>query len=288
MARYNRDFLVPYLRNICALHMAKDRIWEWKYQVSKQKDELRYKGGIQKPEKPTAEYPMGCGSFFALAVLFLVFIIFFMEIDRHGQVAMWVMGIISCVCIAYIIGHSCVVHKRNIRRENEYQDACNAYEVRSAEIARSTAEQRKKYDQQLAAYSREIKRIQNLLDKLYRINVIPSMYRDSYAAVYLYDWFSTGRADDLDHALSMYVLEEIKSRLDSIIDNQSQMILNQQIIMANQMQSLEQRRQHENMMRMKLDRLQATADERLDYERMIEGNTSTMAFFATADYLRNQ
>ena len=134
---------------------------------------------------------------------------------------------------------------------------------------------------------REINRIDALLDRLYSANIIPTMYRDSYAAVYLYDWFSTGNSDNMDHALSMYVLEQIKSRLDRIIDNQSQMILNQSIMMANQVRSMEQRKQYENQMKMKLNRLQTTADEQLRYTRMIEANTAVLTFFANADYLKN-
>lgn len=104
--------------------------------------------------------------------------------------------------------------------------------------------------------------------------------------VYLYDWFGTSGADDLDHALSMFVLEEIKARLDRIIEQQSEMILNQQLMIANQQKTQELQIAHAKMMRNKVQQLQATEEERLRYDRMIEANTRGMAYFAVADYLR--
>lgn len=132
----------------------------------------------------------------------------------------------------------------------------------------------------------EKKKLDILLYRVYGANIIPSRYRNIYVAVYLYDWFSTSNADDLDHALSMFVLEEIKDRLDTIIENQSQMILNQQIMIANQQKSIEQQRSYESMMRTKLNQIQATQEERLSYTRMIESNTAVSAYFAAAEYIR--
>ena len=93
-------------------------------------------------------------------------------------------------------------------------------------------------------------------------------------------------ADDLDHALSMFVLEEIKAKLDRIIENQKEIIFNQYQIASNQQKFMEQQQRHSAMMHAKLDQIQANNEERNAYLHMIESNTATTAFFATADYIR--
>lgn len=132
----------------------------------------------------------------------------------------------------------------------------------------------------------ESNRIDSVLHKVYSANIIPSYYRNIYVSVYLYDWFSTSGSDDLDHALSMFVLEEIKDRLDRIIENQIRQLVNQEIMLSNQYRSMEQQKSYERMMRNKLNQISATQMEQLSYTKMIEGNTAAVAYFAAADYLR--
>ena len=107
-----------------------------------------------------------------------------------------------------------------------------------------------------------------------------------YVAVYLYDWFSTSMADDLDMALNMYVLEEIKDRLDQIIDMLYESLVNQRMMLNNQMKTLEQQEQYHTDMIDKLNRLQLSAAEHSAYLGMIEANTSAMAYFSAAEYIR--
>ena len=121
---------------------------------------------------------------------------------------------------------------------------------------------------------------------VYNANIIPAQYRNIYAAVYLYDWFSTSGADDMDHALSMFVLEEIQSKLDRIIANQEEMIINQEILIANQRKSIEEQRAHNSIVQSKIATLQATQDEQLRYIQMTEAETAACAYFAAADYIR--
>lgn len=53
----------------------------------------------------------------------------------------------------------------------------------------------------------------------------------------------------------MFVLEQIKDKLDTIIENQSEMLLNQRVMMANQQKLLSQQKQENNRLRMKLDNM---------------------------------
>lgn len=282
MARYDREFLVPYLSNICALHYAENKLWKWYYSVRNKRCDLLNEISNGKPNRPDYEQSFGCGSLALAVIAAFCAITGLVAMANKGGLA---FGVIFCalagLCTYCIIRSVKRINKSNDRMEEKYKAALNTYEIRS----KNNSERIDKMDKQMEAYKQEIDRISALQERLYSVNIIPSRYRDAYAAVYLYDWFSTSRADDLDHALSMYVLEEIKSRLDTIIENQAQGLLNQQVMMANQMKSMEQRRQYEATMKAKLDRLQATSDERLCYAKMIESNTAALSFLATASYL---
>ncbi len=134
--------------------------------------------------------------------------------------------------------------------------------------------------------SEERKRIAKTLDTVYAANIIPSHYRDMYAAVYLCDFFSTSRSDDLDMALNTYVLEQIKDKLDVIIEKQREAILNQRLILANQQKSLEEQRAHNDYMRQKVYQIASSIEEQNQYLAMIEGSSAATAYFAAANYLR--
>ena len=65
------------------------------------------------------------------------------------------------------------------------------------------------------------------------------------------------------------------------------MILNQRIMIANQNKSIEQQERHNQVLRSKLDRIQASNEERNMYLGMIEANTRADAFFSAATYLKS-
>ena len=132
----------------------------------------------------------------------------------------------------------------------------------------------------------ELKTVQSIINEVYGANIIPRYYRNKYVAVYLYDFFSTSRSNDLDMALNIFVLEQIKDRLDVIIETQQEQILNQRMIMANQRKSIEEQREHNAHMRKKACRIAADVEEQNQYLAMIESNTAATAYFAAANYLK--
>ena len=123
--------------------------------------------------------------------------------------------------------------------------------------------------------------------QVYSANVIPGQYRNLYAAVYLYQYFGQSQADDLDLVLNTFVLEQIKAKLDVVIQQQSEAILNQRIMLANQEKTMEAQQKHAAMLESKLSRMEASDEERNQYLSMIESNTATTAYFATAQYINS-
>lgn len=284
MARYNREFLVPYLNNLCALHLAKDRLMCCYDRARCDRSELEHGPRFEKPQWPE---PEDVGDTITITlVLGLLAGFLFLGSDVAPSLRAVFLPLL-CACLVGIFLLWSRLFLRYARRKHTFQKAYIAYEARCRKWREDAEKEKSKLDNQMHEYQEEINRIDMVLKQVYSANIIPSMYRNKYAAVYLYDWFGTSGADDLDHALSMYVLEEIKARLDRIIEQQSEMILNQRLMLAKQQESIDAQNRHSDMMRSKLDQLQATEEERLRYERMTEANTAATAYFAAATYLKS-
>lgn len=302
MAKYDRDFLVPYLQDVCALYMADRKI---ESEISEKSFKcMQYERGCtaEKPSDVSFENEsIGCGGVIALlfALMGAFCIIMMLVAPAMGMEpgGFWLfcifLGLISASTGGYFffaaLKEARAADKRNEAKLNRWKSEMELYRRRKAELEDLNKANKQKIPEitkQIRRLNSERVRLRNVLASVYGANVIPSRYRNIYAAVFLYDWFSTSGADDLDMALNMFVLEEIKDKLDSIIHNQSEIILNQRLILAKQQESLEQQREHHRMLCHKLDMLQASEDERNKYLSMIESNTATTAYFLAANYIK--
>lgn len=282
MARYKREFLVPYLRDVCALHLALHKMeGRW--------DSLDYRkgsleSGIHSGEKPSEPfYDTANGVFiigFGVFTILFSFVMFSLGIGFLGW--FFILGGIMEI----IIG---AVKYRTVTEENSNKREIYNYQLAAYQETESKNDRERKAIPGIVNEMREcqyeMSRVKDTLRRVYCANVIPGHYRNMYAAVFLYDWFSTGRSDDLDMALNMFVLEEIKEKLDRIIENQQEILLNQYLQMSEQRRSIEQQEAHYAMMERKVDQLNASNEERNTYLAMIESNTAVSAYFATANYI---
>ncbi len=290
MARYNREFLIPYLQNICALYQARRKI-DWTYNQCW--NEVRQ---LEQEPRPVAPYfeksQLGCGTYLLLlASLFFGFCTLGYSCESTGVGEFGFVSIIFLI-VALVCGYLFYGYFRgnaddNKRREEEYHRQVVEYprllrekEQRASRIPTLRA--------QMEQLETEAKRVDALIQELYSVNIIPSRYRDIYGAFYLYDWFGTSQADDMDMALSVYVLEQIRDRLDRIIANQAEMIMNQRLSIAIQYQAAEAQKQHTAIMEARAREIAAGIEEQNIYLHMIERDTATMNYFATAEYLQGK
>ena len=293
MAKYNRDFLVPYLQDICALHLTDRKLQARRYELEERIGELEAKKYYYNPTPPKRRPVITFGVIILLLLGGFILLVgignLFIAIEQEITSMIICSFLIDAMGIGLIwFGYGVIDdHKEeNKRIQKEYESK-----------VQSDKREKEKYEQglkrvpglrtELQRCITEDRKVKMLLEKLYSANVIPRQYREVYAAVYLYDWFSTSGADDIEMALNMFVLEEIKARLDRIIENQSNIILNQRIMIANQQRAQEQQDRHNRMMHDKLNQLQVSSEERNRYLCMIENNTAVTAFFAQASYIRN-
>lgn len=288
MARYDRTFLVPYLNDICTLHLSKRKILTLIDQAQKEIDHI-CEDAISKVEPPQLEKKKN-GSFIGHTLTAMILLLI--------ALPLLVMSVVNAIyfvlCILFTAaGVMLMMHTFSAdKRADEEIEARNAENEREHYLAQMAAVKEAEpllsvFQDKIDFYNNEIDRIEDLLTKLYGANVIPGWYRDLYPAVYLDDWFTNSRADDLDVALGMLVLEQIKDKLDVIIRNQAEQLINQRIMIANQERMMEQMERHHKALMSKLDDILENNEERNTYLQMINGHIATSAFFAEASYLRD-
>lgn len=299
MIEYDREFLVPYLQDICAYHLTERKL---DIKIAKLEQNLR-KCQIgeynPKPGKKAEHTVILPGLLVSIVFGYLLFrfikwsqsIPGFAYFDDSWRLMYrpWHIGwmvvlvvLVSVIIIGLIATFFAV--SENKYKKQELKAAQVSYEKR-AQYNKELLQYVPGIQKSIHEYKQERKKVHDLLTEAYNVNIIPRNYRGIYPSVYLYDWFSTSRATDLDHALSMFVLEQIKDKLDTIIENQSEMLLNQRVMMANQQKLLSQQKQENNRLRMKLDNMIAGSEEHNRYLRMIESNTAATAYFTAANYI---
>lgn len=284
MLKYDRAILVPYLSNIFLLHLAIKKVDDHCGKISY---ELCRINGLDNGTRPLyikKKPPLWAYLLIAFGIYPIFGILTGLREGFPGSL-IFVLFLISAIPIAIGIGNIVSVRKNNAERYETFQRNLHNYEAKKRRID----EERKKIgplENEKRKYLQEKKRIESVLGELYSANIIPSRYRDMYAAAYLYDWFSSGQSDDLDHALGMYVLEEVRARLDRVIAQQSEQLLRQNIQIGYQQKLIEQQENNSRIIQSKLDTIQATEEERLSYDKMMAGEAATVAYLAKADYIR--
>lgn len=295
MARYNREFLVPYLHNICALHLAAKKTYQqirlWDQEISRLRDGV-YAPAPEYPEFE-AEYTGGRICLMLIGGFFLfcgVGLFFGSWIEEGGLMSMFLASLLVVALGVFLIWFSVGLvretREKNEQKIREYQKQLDHHKWAKKENERMSA-QIPNAKRERAGWVEARGRVEKLLQQAYAVNIIPRYYRELYPAVYLYDWFKSSQEDDVAMALNMFVLEEIKAKLDRIIENQSEIILNQYIQEANQRKEMEQRNDLNRQLTSRLDRISAQGEERNNYLRMIASTTAADAYFTATSYLWN-
>ena len=142
-------------------------------------------------------------------------------------------------------------------------------------------EEKERLNSCLPSLKNEIDKVEALLTDAYSINIIPSKFRNIYAAYFLYDFISTSTAS-LNEALLHCDLDTIQQKFDEVIQQQEAMImelayqnaLNEKIVRQNE-QILGHAIQTEN-----------NAALAAQYTKIAANNTGVVAAIQISEYLR--
>lgn len=296
MARMNREILVPYLQDVCALHLAKkkyqDRIGALHSEIKSISKAAVLPRPANKEKVGVTGFAavgaiggsaVGCGLVLAIPVLLITA---FDNNYRGGlyQVADFLLTGGMLVAVICFVMHLFSKSSQNEKIEQENRLLEQKWRQQSVAKINEADAKCAPIFKEISRLEQQITVIDGLLTRIYSANLIPSRYRDLYAAVYLYDWFSTGMSDDMDMALNTYVLEQIKSRLDMIIRNQAEQIINQRTIIANQARSMNMIERNAQQMRAKVSRMNETLEKQNMYLKMIDSNVAATRYFAEEAY----
>ena len=289
MALVRREFFVPYVQNLYALHLLrrklKKRIDSIKYEI-----EAVNKGQPEpSPRKANYEQPWNEKRIVGiiLAIVWAAIWIFTPKDVASFNLFGYVMIAVSVAIIGFsVYGAKCDSDYNKYETARYEQESCEAKRIHDMNVQnreRKLPELWHELEESRAAYE-ETSRV---LLGMYDANVIPGQYRNIHAMVYLYDWFSKSGEDDLGLALNTFVLEQIKDKLDMIIRNQGDIILNQQMQLSLQMQSNKEQENHFRMMENKVKQLEMEDEERNKNLDMIARTNESVLWYARQDYIRN-
>lgn len=304
MANYRREILIPYLLDVYSTELLYDRLGNEVARANADEQRAIRWANMQlhEPIQQIAEessastsdallylsavISLGIGLVGGIRSLYSTSILSgILELFMSGLFLMY--GIPGTVAIFVdLMGRRDSYENAKWRNQKRYEDEMQEYQrlLKERENARQYltriqpvyAKLRARYDE--AA---------ELRDEVYDVNIIPSRYRNKYAAYYLYDYFTTSQETDLDRVIQTFLLDEIRARLDQIIVQQQEIILNQREFLAQKAESnqLAADRYRENMQH--IARLEANQEMQEKYLEMIEENSRTSAYFATATYIRD-
>lgn len=292
MAQYNHEVLVNYLRDVYSMELLVRKIQENIY--STRKDIQHEQAIVAKAEStpiPTENElsPKKDISPYLIAGFITLFIsLGFFTLPTVGALS-GLLGISVSIAIFFWAGsvssdntESQEIERRIIKES--FQNDIEEYENLLA-LANSY---RAILPSQINDYNTTVSHLQEAKEKLqqvYSVNIIPNKYRTIYVAYYLYDYISSCRETDVDRVLQTMLLEQIIAKLDKIIAQQEEIILNQRMQLAKQDYLIAQsKQQHTEQMKI-LYGLGKNQQIQNDYLTMTEANTRITNYFVTADYI---
>ena len=292
MAKYDRRFLVPYLQDVCSIELLLVRLQKEYHAADRNLIHNQNKLNSDVPPPKVEVVSRSVGKFFAIVAggcftsIMVCIIIGSYILPVLFEILAFILflaGLFFCYLAKVAFDDAFESEKK----EEEYKKKLMAYKKRESE--------RDSYRKNIASWKNQrnliigrIEEVKKLRERIYNINVIPHQYRNVYAAHFLYDFFRGGQEDDLEKVIGIFVLEEIKARLDKVIEQQTEMILNQRVMLANQDRMNKQiAENHEQEMR-QYAKMVESGERRNQYLEMINTNLEISNYFAYNEYIKRR
>lgn len=128
----------------------------------------------------------------------------------------------------------------------------------------------------------ELTTLNGVLEKAYDVNIIPSQFRHNiYVLYYLYDFIRSSH-QSLTTALLHCDLNEIKAKLNTIIEQQQEIIIQQAVIAAQNSKLLQQNQAQLEQ----LSAIEANTAQAAQYAEIAAVNAEACAWIGVANYLK--
>jgi hypothetical protein len=280
------------LQNVCSLHLALRKVEQKMRKVNYLIFEAENGVTVDKPvrreyitEKNRTYYALtgiGCVVAVFSAMFFALNILGGTQIGLPWAVTGMAVGVLLLVIPQLFVNSR---REKNRRIDQEFDRQFDRYRTELAEVLEKSAVTVSKLKLRLQEWEQEKKRVDELLQMAYSVNLVPMAYRNIYTALYLYEWICTSRSDDISVALQNFDPEQSREKLNHIILTQSDAILVHTKSLADQTKTFVAQKQQEVIFRARLEELGCVGQERELYQTMLEVNLDATAYFASADYL---
>ncbi len=237
---FNRDVLVNYLNNLRTLEFAKNKLTNEKNNLEDKINSLGHKEDI--PKSLTDLEIQLCG-IVLMAFIFVVALVIKALINSGDWLFSWlnfIQPVLNfALCGAAIIASLFVVWilYEEVKDRKRYTNEIKFEEERM----KSELYEQQKLSDILPDIIKDLEQTEIILHDAYAVNLIPEKYRNIYAAYFLYEYISTSTVT-LNEALFHCDLDEISRKLDMVIEQQREIImelahtnaLNEQIVKQNE------------------------------------------------------
>ena len=296
MACYNHEILVQYLRDVYSMELLRNKVQSEANSLKSRIENDKYViSSFQKkvfPVSQDVEKPSFAFTFLLWAIPF-AFCVFLtigspMEIPLIGFLFPYV-GVLGGIYWTVVILGSYPSEVQNYKdlakkAKNDFAFKVSDYENHQARANECQAD----LSQIIPAYNNTLTQLQEIQQNLtdaYSVNIIPNRYRTIYYAYYLYDYFSSCQETDLDRIIQTMLLDQIIAKLNQIIAQQTETILNQRMILAKQDAQMEALQENHNAHLRSLAQIEQNQALQTNYLDMLDTNTRITNFFVTADYI---
>lgn len=271
---FNREVVIQYLNDLRNLEVI---ILKLHSCITETTEQIKLLGIPQffkrnYPDYPRLLLPTGF-------ILLIVQVFMFIHALSNEDTAMLLLGVVSLIIAIFCL----FVHSV---RKFEYEENEYNYQKRikeDKERVKKELEKKKVLQQQYKNMEKELNEAENLLENSYSVNLIPLQYRNIQAVFYLYNYLSTSQ-ETLQNALLHCNLEEIKAKMDIMIKQQSDMIL-EMAIQNSQLSEI--REQNSNLLNYAAQTEQNTALAS-QYARIAANNSRITAWISIANFIKNK
>lgn len=277
-----RNALLLYLRDVLDLEIAKNKIQSL-YNHDRMIYESKYDSlnDVKYENLPEKE-----DSHIGITIFLLIGTILFLWLGSFGGFILKFFGIWCAIVVLFlIIGN--IVSKIRYKKKKAAVISCNSdlkiqHDKNLKEIVFLQSEWKKKND----FYNSEYQKVNRILESYYSQNILANQYRNLASVYYIYDYMSSSHEslkDTLIHEHMENGIQRILSKLDRIIDQNSEMIFLQRRNEASNQKIITQNR---NMLS-SLQQIEQNSYDTIQYARLSANYNEANAYFSLATYLVN-
>lgn len=298
----NREAIVIYLKNIRDLEVARAIIGEMynrdKANYENKVNELNIKK-IPLKKIVAFQYKPKGGCFIICAILTVLYLVvlFYLGVGAKGETGStdWLQALMLFGAVFFGI----IMFTQNPGSRKQQEDAYNrerkAIEEYNQEasnnnnsISKNLEMLRREWLEKDNFYKTEYAKVSTILQGFYAMNIVPVQYRNTSAAIYLYDFMSSSKESFQMALISNQIesgIQRIEQKLNTIIELIHGNIIETRLLREENRQRVEATIAQNNQMIRQLENIERDSYEASQYAELASNYSKANAYFSLARYL---